>query len=70
MVHSSAKVKIDGSLKEVSTDSLVPGDVVYLQEGDSVPADLRIFEEMNLQSNDFALTGESNPQKKHNHAIA
>ncbi|MEY3197847.1 MAG: hypothetical protein RL023_576, partial [Candidatus Parcubacteria bacterium] len=31
--------------------------------------DLRIFEEMNLQSNDFALTGESNPQKKHTHPI-
>jgi P-type Ca2+ transporter type 2C len=69
MVHGTAKVKLSGELKEVATDTLVPGDIVYIQEGDSVPTDLRLFQEMNLQSNDFALTGESNPQRKHTHQI-
>jgi Ca2+-transporting ATPase len=47
----------------------VPGDLVYIEEGDALPADLRIYEETNLQTNDFSLTGESNPQKKHVHQI-
>ncbi|HET6924543.1 MAG TPA: cation-transporting P-type ATPase, partial [Candidatus Saccharimonadales bacterium] len=49
---------------------LVPGDIVYIEEGDSVPADLRVMDEEELASNDFALTGESNPSRKFVHAIS
>lgn len=69
MLHPVAKVKRDGKLIEINVSELVPGDVVFLDEGDSVPADLRVIEEMNLQTNDFSLTGESSPVNKYMHAI-
>ena len=69
MLHPVAKVKRDGKLIEINVSELVPGDVVFLDEGDSVPADLRVIEEMNLQTNDFSLTGESSPVNKYVHAI-
>jgi len=50
-------------------ENLVVGDCVYIEEGDNVPADLRIFEENNLQTNDFSLTGESSPVNKFTHFI-
>jgi P-type Ca2+ transporter type 2C len=53
----------------VKAAELVPGDVVFVDEGDSIPADLRIIEEMNLQTDDFSLTGESSPVNKYTHAI-
>jgi len=56
MLHPVAKVKRDGKLIEIKASELVPGDIVFLDEGDSVPADLRIIEEMNLQTDDFSLT--------------
>jgi P-type Ca2+ transporter type 2C len=43
---------------------------LILNEGDALPADVRVLEERNLQTNDFALTGESNPKRKHTHALA
>ena len=69
MIHPEAKVKRNGIVIEVNASELVPGDVVFVDEGDSVPADLRIIEEMNLQTNDFSLTGESNPVNKYTHVI-
>jgi Ca2+-transporting ATPase len=65
-----AKVMRDSRLEEVNSNELVMGDVVYVEEGDSVPADLRILEETELSTNDFALTGESNPSRKFVHAIS
>lgn len=70
LVVPEAKVMRDGRTEEVASTELVPGDVVYIEEGDSVPADLRIIEEAELSTNDFALTGESNPSRKFTHAIA
>lgn len=64
LISSPAKVKRDGELVEVSQDKLVPGDIVKIEEGDKVPADLRLFEVASLKTNDFALTGESVPQEK------
>jgi len=69
MLNPVAKVKRNGKLIEVKSSELVPGDVVFVDEGDSIPADLRIIEEMNLQTNDFSLTGESSPVNKYTHAI-
>ncbi|AHB41699.1 hypothetical protein P148_SR1C00001G0911 [candidate division SR1 bacterium RAAC1_SR1_1] len=69
MIHPNAKVKRDGLLSEISGEEIVVGDIVYIEEGDSIPADIRIIENNNLQTNDFALTGESSPVSKFTHAI-
>jgi P-type Ca2+ transporter type 2C len=69
LVASKAKVIRGEKEIEINSDELVPGDIVKLEEGDAVPADLRIFEEHDLSTNDFALTGESNPTRKFLHAI-
>ncbi len=64
-----AKVFRNGKLEEIESSELVPGDIVYVEGGDSVPADLRVLDEAELATNDFALTGESNPSRKFVHAI-
>jgi Ca2+-transporting ATPase len=70
LIVPKAKVLRDGKLEEVDSTELVMGDIVYIEEGDSVPADLRVMEEAELSTNDFALTGESNPSRKFVHAIS
>jgi len=70
MLFPTAKVKRDGKLIEEKAENLVPGDIIYIEEGDNVPADVRILQESDLQANDFSLTGESNPMNKFTHAIA
>ncbi len=69
LVVPHAKVLRSGKLEEISSTDVVLGDIVYVSEGDSVPADLRILDEDELATNDFALTGESNPTRKFVHAI-
>ncbi len=69
LVVPLAKVKRDGRLSEMPSQELVPGDIIYIEEGDSVPADARILSETELSTNDFALTGESSPSRKFTHAI-
>ena len=64
-----AKVLRGSRLEEVDSTELVAGDVIYIEEGDSVPADVRLVDEAELSTNDFALTGESNPSRKFVHAI-
>lgn len=59
-----AKVIRNGKLEVVPSKELVPGDVVVLDTGDYVPADLRIIEAINLKSQEAALTGESVPVEK------
>lgn len=70
LVVTEAKAIRDGNLVTIAAADLVPGDIVYIEEGDSVPADLRILTESELSSNDFAMTGESNPSRKFTHAIS
>jgi Ca2+-transporting ATPase len=65
-----AKVFRDGKILEIDSTELVLGDIIYIESGDTVPADARILEEAELATNDFALTGESNPSRKFVHAIA
>lgn len=69
LVKAKARVIRDGKEIEIEGEELVPGDIVVLEEGDAAPADVRIMEENILSSNDFALTGESNPTRKFTHAI-
>ncbi|MCL2621844.1 MAG: cation-translocating P-type ATPase [Firmicutes bacterium] len=61
---SEAKVLRDGSVITIKTEDLVIGDIVLLEAGDIVPADLRLFECASLQIEESALTGESVPSDK------
>ncbi|PHH62333.1 hypothetical protein CDD81_7253 [Ophiocordyceps australis] len=60
----SAMVLRDGKTQVISNPEVVPGDIVLLKMGDTVPADLRIFEAMNLACEEGQLTGESIPVEK------
>ena len=59
MLPSKASVLRDGKRITVPAESLVIGDIVLLQSGDKVPADLRLLKSKNLQIQESALTGES-----------
>ena len=62
---TEATVLRGGHMRRVSSTELVPGDIVLLQSGDKVPADLRLFHCRDLQVDESALTGESVPVLKH-----
>ncbi len=70
MVVTEATVLRDGEKLRIPSSQLVPGDVVLLQSGDRVPADLRIFHQRNLQIEEAALTGESVPIQKQTDPVA
>jgi len=70
MVVTEATVRRDGRKTRVNSVELVPGDVVLLQSGDKVPADLRLFHVRSLQVDEAALTGESVPVEKHANPLA
>ncbi len=63
------KVLRDGVIREIPTRELVPGDIVILETGAVIPADLRLTETVNLKIQESALTGESVPVEKHYGAI-
>ena len=65
-----AKVVRNGKVEVVASRDLVPGDIVVLDTGDYVPADLRIIEGVNLKSQESSLTGESVPVDKNSEVIA
>ncbi|KAG4410990.1 hypothetical protein IFR04_015875 [Cadophora malorum] len=58
----------DGKNETVATVHLVPGDLVELKTGDLIPADIRLLEVMNFETDESALTGESLPVVKDCHA--
>ncbi|KAL7627931.1 potassium/sodium eff [Parahypoxylon ruwenzoriense] len=60
----SAMVLRDGRTQVIPNAEVVPGDVVILKMGDTVPADVRLFEAMNLAADEQSLTGESVPVEK------
>ncbi|MDJ0498252.1 MAG: cation-translocating P-type ATPase [Acidimicrobiia bacterium] len=64
MAAPSARVLRDGEEHVVPARELVPGDIVLLQVGDRIPADLRLIEAHNLQTDEAPLTGESVPVEK------
>ena len=59
-----ARVLRDGKEQIVAASELVPGDIIFLEAGDFVPADARLLESTNLKSEESALTGESVPAEK------
>jgi len=63
-ILTEATVLRDGQLRRVPSEQLVRGDVVALQSGDTVPADLRLFEVKDLRVEEAGLTGESVPSEK------
>ncbi|SDB57028.1 potassium and/or sodium efflux P-type ATPase [Desulfonatronum thiosulfatophilum] len=64
MLSPSAVVLRDGKKKEIEAKELVPGDVILLNAGDKIPADIRLFKSRDLQIEEAALTGESVPVEK------
>ena len=64
MTAATCKVMRDGKLVVLHSDELVPGDIVLLEAGDSVPADGRIIENASMKIEEAALTGESVPVNK------
>ncbi|MDP3964405.1 MAG: HAD-IC family P-type ATPase [bacterium] len=64
VVSFQAIVTRDGEERSIEVKDLVPGDIVLLEPGDKVPADLRIFEESTMRVNEAKLTGESRPVEK------
>ncbi|EOU1136626.1 calcium-transporting P-type ATPase, PMR1-type [Clostridium perfringens] len=59
-----ALVKRDGSLKEILSEDIVPGDIVIIDAGRYIPGDLRLIDTANLKIEESAFTGESVPSEK------
>ena len=70
MLSQQAMVMRDGKFISLPADQLVPGDVVLLQSGDKVPADLRLFKTRELHIEEAMLTGESVPVEKTTQPVA
>jgi len=66
----NVRVLRDGRLTEISARELVPGDIVQIETGNVLPADARVIEAVNLQVQEAALTGESEPVEKQTGPLA
>lgn len=66
---STCKVKRNDKIIVINTKELVPGDIIYLESGETVPADIRILSCENLKVDESALTGESVPVQKSSGAL-
>ena len=64
-VPPNCRVIRNGELKEIAAYDLVPGDIVELEAGDRIPADLRVIQSWSLEVNESSLTGESLPVQKY-----
>ncbi len=64
MASPHAKALRNGQVVEIASNEVVPGDVIILEAGDYIPADLRLVESVNLKIDEAALTGESVPVEK------
>ncbi|MGY4876786.1 cation-translocating P-type ATPase [Vreelandella aquamarina] len=70
MLSPQANVLRDGHRTTIPAEELVPGDIVLIESGDRVPADLRLIEANRLRTEEAALTGESVPVEKHTETVA
>src|SRR5262249_37821531 len=64
MLSAEARTMRGGETRMIPAEQLVPGDVVLLESGDKIPADLRLVDAKNLRTEEAALTGESVPADK------
>lgn len=64
MLAAHANVMRNGERRQIDAADLVPGDIVILESGDKIPADLRLLHSKNLRVVEAALTGESVPSEK------
>jgi len=64
LVNTRCRVLREGETYEIHAEELVPGDIVLLESGDKVPADLRLFVSRDLEVDESLLTGESLPVLK------
>jgi len=64
MAVPKVRVKRDGRVREIRAEDLVPGDILLLEVGNTVPADARVIESINLRALEAILTGESEPVEK------
>ena len=69
MAMPNVRVRRGNQTKEVSSCELVPGDIVLLEAGNAIPADVRLIETFNLRVQEAALTGESEPVEKETAAL-
>lgn len=69
LIKIDALVIRDNQEKSISSEYLVPGDIVLLESGSKVPADLRLIETSNLSIDESTLTGESVPCEKNSNII-
>jgi len=64
MLSAEARTLRGGETRMIAAEQLVPGDIVLLESGDKIPADLRLIDAKNLRTEEAALTGESVPADK------
>jgi P-type Ca2+ transporter type 2C len=69
LIKRKAAVLRDGKKTELSAEECVPGDIILLEEGQSIPADARLLEVKELSTSEAALTGESMPVEKHTEPV-
>lgn len=70
MASPFSKVRRNGQVLQIKSEDIVTGDIVLMEAGDAVPADMRIIEASSLKIEEASLTGESVPSEKNNEAIA
>ncbi|MGH9308575.1 MAG: cation-translocating P-type ATPase, partial [Vicinamibacterales bacterium] len=70
MAAAKARVIRDGTPQSVAAADVVPGDILVIEEGDTIPADARVVQSTALQTAEAALTGESLPVSKYTDTIA
>ena len=64
MAVPKVRVRRDGHIVEIPAQQLVPGDIIYLEAGNAIPADGSLLESINLRIQESVLTGESEPVEK------
>ncbi len=65
-----SRVRRNGHTVQIKSDEIVPGDIVLLEAGDAVPADMRLIDASSLKIEEASLTGESVPSEKYSEVIA
>ena len=70
MASPYSKVRRNSKVSQIKSEEIVPGDIVILEAGDAVPADMRIIDASSLKIEEASLTGESVPSEKDNQVIS